>query len=92
MSAAEQHEHILGRGKLTLTDIKNRCVQGLLNKTVDVSPSPIHLAGNHHGESVSTVNLCNSCKGGHFCEKERGERLCGAAVEPSSPTGNWVLR
>lgn len=63
-----------------MTDIKKRCVQGLLNKTAEVSSSFIHLAGEHHGESVSTCHLWNRSIRRHFGEKRR-ERRCGAAMQ-----------
>lgn len=51
-----------------------------LNQTAEVSPSLRHLAGEHHGESVSSGQLWNRGTRKHFYEKRR-ERRCDAAVQ-----------
>lgn len=66
-----------------------RCVQDLLNRTAEDSPSLSHLAGEHHGESASTGHLWNRRTRRHFGEKER-ERRRDAAVQ-KSPVLRWRI-
>ena len=68
----------------------------LLNQTAEVSPSSLrHLAGEHHGESVSTGHLGDRCPRTHLSDeseekkkkkKKKRERRGDAAVRsPAFP-------
>ena len=47
----------------------------LLNQTAEVSPSSLrHLAGEHHGESVSTGHLGDRCPRTHLSDESEEKK------------------